>query len=55
MSDTLSPITVVQCPNPACRKFMMVEEDDRSKPVQCLLCRTPIKSNESPPTSTKAR
>ena len=36
-------VFAVQCPNPKCRKFMLVEERDRSRVVPCLLCRTPIK------------
>ena len=42
-------VFAVQCPNPACRKFMLVEEQDRSKVVSCLLCKTAIKVGSSPP------
>ncbi len=36
-------VFAVQCPNPKCRKFMLVEEQDRNKIVHCLLCKTAIK------------
>jgi hypothetical protein len=36
-------VFAVQCPNPNCRKYMLVEEHDRNKVVACLLCRTAIK------------
>ncbi len=36
-------VFAVQCPNPKCRKFMLVEEDERGKVVACLLCKTPIR------------
>jgi hypothetical protein len=36
-------VFAVQCPNPKCRKYMLVEEHDRNKVVACLLCRTAIK------------
>jgi hypothetical protein len=36
-------VFAVQCPNPRCRKFMLVEDRDRGKIVHCLLCKTPIK------------
>ena len=39
----MSPVFAVQCPNPKCRKFMLVEESDRNKVVPCLLCKTPIR------------
>ena len=37
-------VLVVQCTNPKCRKYMMVEERDRNEVVQCLLCKTPIRA-----------
>jgi hypothetical protein len=45
MSPTSKPAGVfaVQCPNPRCRKYMLVEEHDRGKVVPCLLCKTPIR------------
>jgi hypothetical protein len=36
-------VFAVQCPNPKCRRYMLVEEHDRGKVVPCLLCKTPIK------------
>jgi hypothetical protein len=36
-------VFAVQCPNPKCRKFMLVEERDRNRVVPCLLCKTPIR------------
>jgi hypothetical protein len=36
-------VFAVQCPNPKCRKFMLVEDHDRGKVVNCLLCKTAIK------------
>jgi hypothetical protein len=46
-----SPLGVfaVQCPNPKCRKYMLVEEHDRNKVVPCLLCKTPIRVGGSGP------
>ena len=36
-------VFAVQCPEPKCRKFMLVEEHDRGKIVACLICKTPIR------------
>jgi len=36
-------VFAVQCPEPKCRKFMLVEEHDRGKIVPCLICKTPIR------------
>ena len=36
-------VFAVQCPNPRCRKFMLVEEHDINNVVTCLLCKTPIR------------
>ena len=36
-------VFAVQCPNPKCRKFMLVEPADRGRVVPCLICKTPIK------------
>lgn len=50
MPSTLPGVFAVQCPNPRCRKFMLVEEHDRDKVVSCLLCKTPIRvGNTQPP------
>jgi hypothetical protein len=42
-------VFAVQCPNPKCRKYMLVEEQDRAKGVTCLLCKTSIRVAGSPP------
>jgi hypothetical protein len=44
-------VFAVQCPNPRCRKFMLVEEHDRGKVVNCLLCKTAIKVGGAPASS----
>lgn len=36
-------VFAVQCPEPRCRKFMLVEEHDRGQVVACLICKTPIR------------
>jgi hypothetical protein len=41
-------VFAVQCPNPKCRKFMLVEEHDCNKVVPCLLCKTPIRVGGAP-------
>ena len=41
-------VFAVQCPNPKCRKYMLVEEHDRGKVVACLLCKTAIKVGGGP-------
>ena len=43
-----SGVFAVQCPNPKCRKFMLVEEHDRGQVVACLLCKTAIKVGGAP-------
>jgi hypothetical protein len=50
-------VFAVQCPNPRCRKFMLVEERDRGKVVTCLLCRSTIKVGgaSAPPTADPAK
>ena len=42
-------VLAVQCPNPKCRKYMLVEDHDRGKVVSCLLCKTPIRIGGEPP------
>ncbi len=51
-SSSVPGVFAVQCPNPRCRKFMLVEEKDRGQVVTCLLCKTPIRvggGQPSPP------
>jgi hypothetical protein len=40
-------VFAVQCSNAKCRKFMLVEDKDRNKVVQCLICKTPIRLGTS--------
>ncbi len=42
-------VFAVQCPNPRCKKYMLVEGHDRGKAVACLLCKTPIRVGGAPP------
>ncbi len=42
-------VFAVQCPNPKCRKYMLVEDHDRGKVVPCLLCKTSIRVGGTPP------
>jgi hypothetical protein len=49
MSSSQMPgVFAVQCPNPRCRKYMLVEERDRGQVVMCLLCKTPIRVGGDP-------
>ncbi len=41
-------VFAIQCPNPKCRKYMLVEEKERGKMVFCLVCKTAIKVGETP-------
>jgi hypothetical protein len=41
-------VFAIQCPNPNCRKFMLVEEHERGQVVNCLLCKEPIKIGAKP-------
>lgn len=36
-------VLAVRCPNPQCRKYMLVEDDDRGRVVSCLICKQAIK------------
>lgn len=44
-------VFAVQCPNPKCRKYQLVEDHDRNKVVQCLLCKAAIKVGGGPRSS----
>jgi hypothetical protein len=35
-------VLAVRCPNPQCKKYMLVEEHDRGRAVPCLICKKPI-------------
>jgi len=48
-------VFAVQCPNPKCKKYMLVEEHDRDKVVPCLLCKTPIRVGGAPAAAKGAR
>jgi hypothetical protein len=41
-------VFAVQCPNPSCRKYMLVEDRDRNNLVACLLCKATIKVGGGP-------
>lgn len=41
-------VFAVQCPNPKCRKYQLVEDHDRGKVVNCLLCKTAIRVGGTP-------
>ncbi len=47
-------VFAVQCPEPKCRKYMLVEEEDRGKVVQCLICKTPIRVGGTSPTGNSS-
>jgi hypothetical protein len=36
-------VAAVRCPNPKCRKFMLVEDADQGKIVPCLICKQSVK------------
>jgi len=46
-------VFAIQCPNAKCRKFMLVEEQERGKIVTCLLCKEPIKVGDKPEQAVK--
>jgi hypothetical protein len=48
-------VSTIQCPNPKCRKFMLVEESERGKVVTCLLCKEPIPVTAKPAPTPKER
>ena len=48
-SSGVPGVFAVQCPNPKCRKYMLVEEHDRGQVVSCLLCKTPIRVGGAAP------
>ena len=47
-SSALPGVFAVQCPDPRCRKYMLVEERDRGKVISCLLCKSPIRVGGQP-------
>jgi hypothetical protein len=55
MSSAGTPaVFAVQCPNPKCRKYMLVEAHDRNNVVPCLLCKTPIRVGGGGPATPKS-
>ena len=42
-------VFAVRCPNPQCKKFMLVEDDQRGRAVPCLICKLPIAVPAPPP------
>ncbi len=46
-------VFAVQCPNPKCKKFMLVEDHQQGKVVLCLLCKAAIKVGAAAPISSK--
>ena len=48
-------VFAVQCPEPKCRKYMLVEEHDRGQVVLCLICKTPIRVGDERPRDTDRR
>jgi hypothetical protein len=47
-SPNIPGVFAVQCPNPRCRKYMLVEDRDRGQVVPCLLCKSPIRVGGQP-------
>jgi len=52
-------VFAVRCPNPKCRKFMLVEEGQRGQVVPCLICkeaiRIPAQNSDAKPPSASHR
>ncbi len=50
-------VVAVRCPAEKCRKYQMVEDSDRGKTVNCLVCGTPIRvpaaDSSKPPANPK--
>jgi len=38
---------IVRCINPKCQRFMLLEDEVRGTSVECLLCKTPFKTDSS--------
>ena len=36
-------VVATRCPNPACKKYQLIEDADRGKSIACLICKQPIK------------
>jgi len=48
-------VFAVQCPNPRCKKYMLVEDRDRNNLVACLVCKTSIKVGSGPATPRNSK
>ena len=42
-------VIAIRCPAPKCRKYMLVEEAERGKTVNCLICKLAIPVPAKPP------
>lgn len=42
-------VVAVRCPNPKCRKYMLVEDPARGQAVNCLICKQLIQVPAGPP------
>jgi hypothetical protein len=49
MNNATNQVFAVQCPSPACKKFMLVEAHQQNQVVPCLICKTPIKVGSAEP------
>lgn len=47
-------VSAVRCPNPKCRKYMLVEDTDRGKVLPCLICKKPIQVPSPAPAAPPA-
>jgi hypothetical protein len=47
-------VFAVRCPEPKCRKYMLVEETDQGKVIPCLICKAPIQVGTLPTAGAKA-
>lgn len=36
-------VVAVRCPNPGCRKYMLVEDAEQGAVVACLICKRPMR------------
>jgi hypothetical protein len=44
-------VAAVRCPNPKCRKYMLVEDADQGNVVPCLICKQSVKVPKAGATS----
>lgn len=48
----MADVFAVRCPNPACRKYQLVEAADRGATVLCLICKMSIDLPSGQPVGT---